>query len=231
MNTQKKNMILNRIAPFLAVLMLPLCLFPFAGHWEWWQGWVFIAVNVLMSAISRGLVAIKNPSLIKERASFTASEGIKTWDKKLVPLVVYLPLLVMIVAALNLRYAWQPQVPFWLQMLGLVGMVLGLALNTWAMVVNRFFSSVVRIQTDRGHIVVSDGPYRGIRHPGYASAILANLSFPFLLGSYWAQVPMVFVLVVIIIRTLLEDSTLQAELPGYRDYATRVRYRLLPGIW
>jgi protein-S-isoprenylcysteine O-methyltransferase Ste14 len=208
MNTQKKNMILNRIAPFLAVLMLPLCLFPFAGHWEWWQGWVFIAVNVLMSAISRGLVAIKNPSLIKERASFTASEGIKTWDKKLVPLVVYLPLLVMIVAALNLRYAWQPQVPFWLQMLGLV-----------------------RIQTDRGHIVVSDGPYRGIRHPGYASAILANLSFPFLLGSYWAQVPMVFVLVVIIIRTLLEDSTLQAELPGYRDYATRVRYRLLPGIW
>jgi protein-S-isoprenylcysteine O-methyltransferase Ste14 len=231
MTTSKKNPVRNMIAPLLAVLFLPLCLFPVAGNWGWWQGWVFIAVNIGMSVLSRGLMAIKNPDLVKERATFTASAGIKSWDKKLVPLVVYLPLLVMIVAALNQRYGWQPAIPFWLQMLGLGGMVLGLVLNTWAMVVNRFFSSVVRIQTERGHSVVSDGPYQIVRHPGYAGSLLANLCFPFQLGSLWAQIPMVLVFLIMILRTKLEDQTLQAELTGYKEYASHVRYRLFPGIW
>jgi protein-S-isoprenylcysteine O-methyltransferase Ste14 len=221
----------EQITRFLAILMLPLFLFPIAGHWDWWQGWVYLAGCVLPALISRGLVARKNPDLIEERARYTSGEGVKSWDKKLVPLIVYLPFVAMIIAALNLRFAWSPQIPLWLQMLGLAGMVFGMLFSSWAMVANRFFAALVRIQNDRGHTVVSGGPYRIMRHPGYAGGMLADLSFPFLLGSVWAEIPIAIVLVLIIVRTYLEDQTLQAELPGYKEYTARVHYRLLPGIW
>ena len=230
-STRSKTLTREQLTRFLAILLLPLFLFPIAGHWDWWQGWAFIGVNILASAISRAVVALKYPDLIYERARYADNEGVKSWDKKLVPLIVYLPLLSMIVAALNLRYGWQPQLTFWLQMLGLAGMVLGMAFSSWAMVTNRFYAALVRIQTDRGHTVTSSGPYRILRHPGYAGGMLANLSFPFLLGSIWALIPIAIVLVLTIVRTALEDRTLQVELPGYKEYAARIRYRLLPGIW
>jgi protein-S-isoprenylcysteine O-methyltransferase Ste14 len=110
-------------------------------------------------------------------------------------------------------------------------MALGMVFSSWAMVANRFFAALVRIQTDRGHTVVSTGPYRIMRHPGYAGGMLADLSFPFLLGSAWALIPIAIVLALIIIRTSLEDQTLKEELPGYQEYAAHVRYRLLPGVW
>jgi protein-S-isoprenylcysteine O-methyltransferase Ste14 len=229
--TAEKKFTLDRILPFLAVLALPLSLFPVAGDWGWWQGWTFLGTNVLFSALSRGLVAKKHPGLLRERASFIGNQGTKAWDKKLVPAVVLLPLLIMVVAALNRRLGWLPPVPLWLQLLGLAGMLLSMAASTWAMLVNRFFSSVVRIQTERGHTVVSDGPYRVVRHPGYAGSILGEICIPFLLGSYWALIPALLVIAAVILRTALEDRTLQAELPGYREYAGRVRYRLFPGLW
>ncbi len=228
---RKRSIGYEQITRFLAILILPLFLFPIAGRWDWWQGWVYIAGCILPAVISRGLVARKNPDLIKERAQYASGEGVKSWDKKLVPLIVYLPLLAMVIAALNLRLGWHPQIPLWLQMLGLAGMVLGMTFSSWAMVANPFFAALVRIQTDRGHAVVSAGPYRIMRHPGYAGGLLADLSFPFLLGCLWAQIPIAIVLVLIIVRTSLEDRTLQAELPGYGKYATLVHYRLLPGIW
>jgi protein-S-isoprenylcysteine O-methyltransferase Ste14 len=219
------------IARFALVLLLPVSLFFIAGRWDWWQGWVFIGVYILSVIISRALVALKNPDLIKERARFTKAEGVKSWDKIIAPIVVFLPLLVVVIAALNVRYAWPPQIPLWLQFAGLAGMVLGYAFSTWAMLSNRFFSAAVRIQTDRGHSVVSAGPYRFIRHPGYAGGVLFDLCFPLLLGSLWALVPTGIVLAMVFVRTVLEDRTLQEELPGYKEYAERVRYRLLPGIW
>jgi protein-S-isoprenylcysteine O-methyltransferase Ste14 len=228
---RKRTLAREQVTRFLAILMLPLFLFPIAGRWDWWQGWAYIAGCVLPAVISRVLVARKNPDLIKERARYASSEGVKSWDKKLVPLIVYLPLLAMVIAVLNLRFAWMPQIPLWLQLLGLAGMTLGMVFSSWAMVANRFFAALVRIQTDRGHTVVMAGPYRIIRHPGYAGGILADLSFPFLLGSVWALIPIAIVLALIIVRTSLEDRALQAELSGYREYAARVRYRLLPGIW
>jgi protein-S-isoprenylcysteine O-methyltransferase Ste14 len=99
------------------------------------------------------------------------------------------------------------------------------------MLANRFFSAVVRIQTDRGHVVVSDGPYRVMRHPGYAGGMLSYLASPLLLSSLWMFIPAVLTVAAMVARTALEDRTLRAELPGYADYARRVRYRLLPGLW
>jgi protein-S-isoprenylcysteine O-methyltransferase Ste14 len=105
------------------------------------------------------------------------------------------------------------------------------AFSSWALIENRFFSSVVRIQKERDHQVVSSGPYRWVRHPGYAGALWLYLATPLFLDSVWAFIPAVLLMAVLVIRTRLEDRTLQEELDGYREYAQRVRYRLFPGIW
>ena len=112
-----------------------------------------------------------------------------------------------------------------------VVLVVAYGLVLWAMWTNRFFSSVVRIQTDRGHHVVHDGPYRFVRHPGYVGAILLGLASAVALGSLWALIPAGLMAMAVIVRTALEDATLKRELPGYAEYASRVRYRLLPGVW
>jgi len=112
-----------------------------------------------------------------------------------------------------------------------VALVVGLGLTSWAMIANAYFSTAVRIQSERGHTVCSRGPYRFVRHPGYVGFILQSLSAPFLLGSIWALIPGILAAVLMVIRTALEDRTLQAELPGYPEYVQNVRYRLVPGIW
>jgi protein-S-isoprenylcysteine O-methyltransferase Ste14 len=104
-------------------------------------------------------------------------------------------------------------------------------LGSWAIIENRFFSGVVRIQTDRGHKVVDTGPYRLVRHPGYAGALLAYFLTPILLDSIWAFVPVIFITVALVVRCRLEDETLQAELAGYKEFTQKTRYRLIPGIW
>ena len=136
-----------------------------------------------------------------------------------------------IVAGLDHRFVWSPAFPLWLIVLGFILTSLGYAFAAWAMAENRFFSSVVRIQTDRGHAVCDSGPYGLVRHPGYAGNIPPLLGIVLALGSVWALIPAVATLIIAVVRTALEDQTLQEELPGYRDYARRVRYRLIPGIY
>lgn len=114
---------------------------------------------------------------------------------------------------------------------GLALLLAGYALASYALIENRFFSGMVRIQTDRGHQVVSSGPYRWLRHPGYAGALLAYLATPFFLDSQWAFLPTLFLVIILVVRTALEDGVLQNELRGYRDYARQVRFHLLPGVW
>jgi protein-S-isoprenylcysteine O-methyltransferase Ste14 len=156
----------------------------------------------------------------------------KAWDKVLAPLMalsVGFPL--VIVAGLDHRYGWSPVFPLWLIILGFCLIALGYGFSAWAFVENRFFSSVVRIQTNRVHLVCDSGPYRIVRHPGYAGNILPLFGIVLALSSLWTLIPAVVALVIAVIRTALEDRTLQEELPGYQEYVRHVPYRLLPGIY
>jgi protein-S-isoprenylcysteine O-methyltransferase Ste14 len=137
----------------------------------------------------------------------------------------------MIVAGLDHRFGWSPVFPLWLIMIGIFLIALGYGFSAWAFAENCFFSSVVRIQVDREHMVCDSGPYRIVRHPAYAGNILPLLGIVLALSSLWTIIPAVVALVIAVIRTALEDQTLQEELPGYQEYARRVRYRLFPGIY
>jgi protein-S-isoprenylcysteine O-methyltransferase Ste14 len=137
----------------------------------------------------------------------------------------------VIVAGLDHRFNWSPEFPLWLSIVGFIFIAFGYVFGAWALAENRFFSSVVRIQTDRGHVVCDTGPYRFVRHPGYAGSILPLFGIVLALGSVWSLIPAAVALIITVIRTALEDRTLQEELPCYRDYARRVCYRLIPGIF
>ena len=137
----------------------------------------------------------------------------------------------VIVAGLDHRFNWSSGFPLWLIAIGFILIAFGYAFSAWALVENRFFSSLVHIQTDRGHVVCDSGPYRFVRHPGYAGNTLALFGIVLALGSVWTLIPAAVASLITVIRTVLEDQALQEELPGYRDYARRVRYRLIPGIY
>ena len=221
--------ILRALVFFLLIPLVPMLA---AGDWGWAQGWLYAFITVGMSILSRVLVYKKSPDLFKERASYAKAEGVKPWDKKIVPFItLYLPLATLIVAGLNERFGWPPEVPLWLVWVSLVVILLGYAFGMWAMLSNPFFSAVVRIQTERGHQTVEAGPYHYVRHPGYSSGIFTWLAIPLLLGSYWALIPALAACGLTVLRTKLEDKTLIEELPGYKEYTQRTRYRLLPGVW
>lgn len=138
----------------------------------------------------------------------------------------------LIVACLDAgRFGWTGGLPWWLYALSIALFIVGQAIFLWAKVTNRYFSSVVRIQTDRGQTVCEDGPYRHVRHPGYAGSLIWTIVSPLMLGSVWALIPSVIAAALLVIRTRLEDDTLKKELPGYVEYASRVKYRLVPGVW
>ncbi|WP_345970997.1 isoprenylcysteine carboxylmethyltransferase family protein [Sulfurimonas sp. HSL1-6] len=180
----------------------------------------------------RFLAEKRHPGLLAERASLEKAQSAKPWDKFLAPMMaVSLSFPLVIVAGLDHRYAWTPLMPAWLTVLGLIIIALGYAFTAWAIVENRFFSTTVRIQTDRGHTVCDSGPYRVVRHPGYAGNLLALAGIIMALDSLWTLIPAAAALLIAVIRTALEDKTLHEELPGYPDYAKEVRYRLFPGIY
>lgn len=211
------------VAPFIPMIV--------SGAWNWTEAWLYAVASVLAFAISRLLVQRRHPDLIAERARFLRAEDTKPWDKVLAPLLGAGSVLILVVAGLDRSFGWSPPFPAWLKVTAFVMIVLGYAFSSWALVENRFFSGTVRIQSERSHHVVATGPYRIMRHPGYAGGLLGYLFIPVLLDSAWAFVPAILLAAVMVLRTALEDRTLQAELPGYRKYAARTRYRLLPGLW
>jgi protein-S-isoprenylcysteine O-methyltransferase Ste14 len=213
-------------------LLIPLVLFVCAGDFGWWEAWCYSLLIIASGIGGRILVERSHPGLTAERQSVEMVKSAKAWDKVLAPLMalsVVFPL--VIVAGLDHRFGWSPVFPLWIIVIGLILITLGYAFSVWALVENRYFSSVVRIQSDRGHAVCESGPYHFVRHPGYAGNILPLLGIVLALGSVWAIVPAVVALIITVLRTTLEDRTLQKELPGYQDYARRVRYRLIPGIY
>jgi len=213
-------------------LLIPLVLMICGWDLCWWQGWLYSAVIVVAGIGPRMWVEKKRPGLMAERGKFGKAQNVKSWDKVLAPLMaVSISFPLVIVAGLDHHFGWSPVFPTWLNILGFILIVLGYTFAGWAFTENRFFSTVVRIQTDRGHMVCDSGPYRIVRHPGYAGNFLALPGIVLALGSVWTIIPMIVALIITVIRTALEDKTLQEELPGYRDYVRRVRYRLIPGVF
>ena len=213
-------------------LLVPLILLICGGDAGWCQAWLYSLLFLGAAIGGRIWAEQRHPGLTAERQNIESVQDAKAWDKVLAPLMavsVVFPL--VIVAGLDHRYNWSPEFPPWLIVIGFVLISLGYSFAAWALAENRFFSSVVRIQTDRGHVVCDTGPYRFARHPGYAGNILPLFGIVLALGSVWTLIPAAVALIITVIRTVLEDQTLQEELPGYRDYARRVRYRLIPGIY
>ncbi len=203
-------------------------LFGAAGHMNWPMAWVFLGVHLLLTVAT---MLLMDPELIDERTRIRP--GIKRWDFALASLSVLLlfPISLLVAGLDTGRFQWSPALPMAVQVAALVVFVAGTGLGCWAIVCNKFFATFVRIQTERGHHVISHGPYAYLRHPGYAGAIVAAIALPLILGSVWALVPAGVGAALLVVRTCLEDRTLKGELPGYAEYARRVRWRLLPGVW
>jgi len=209
-----------------AVLMLG------GNDWGWWQAWAYSVLFVSAGIGMRLWAERRHPGLMAERAQLLKAPGVKSWDKLLAPLMAFsLGLLLFLVAGLDHRFEWSPHFPSWLNILGLMVASAGYGFAGWAFVENRFFSAVVRIQSERGHAVCDTGPYGIVRHPGYSGSVLSAFAMVLALDSVWTLVPATAAVVISAVRIALEERTLRSELPGYREYSDRVRYRMIPGIY
>ena len=228
---QTRNVIRAIIGFTLFLLLVPALLFIPAGTANWPMAWVYVALFLVSTIGSRLVVLRRNPDTLRERAQFTASEGTKSWDRILFAINGLFGTMAMIVAGLDHRFDWSATIPEIGQYLAALVIVVGYGVSAWAMVANRYFSAVARIQQDREQVVVTSGPYRVVRHPGYAGALLASLAVPIMLDAVWALIPTAVTLVALTIRTSLEDRMLREELDGYQSYADATPYRLIPGLW
>jgi len=208
---------------FLGILLVS------AGSLGYWPAWVYLVIGLVMAVLTKWILS-GVPDLEKERTR--PGPGAKAWDKKLLGVNFLLTLVMLVVAGLDAgRYHWVPRLTWPWLVAGIVLSLVGMGIFLFALKENRFFSSVVRVQSDRGHTVCRTGPYRVVRHPGNAGMILGTLGLPLLLMSAWSGLPALLCIVVMVERTRLEDAALEHELEGYREYQRTTRYRLIPGIW
>jgi protein-S-isoprenylcysteine O-methyltransferase Ste14 len=216
----------------LVYVFILLILLVCGGDLGWWQAWVY-SLFIFTSGIGGRIWGEqRHPGLTAERQDTESFQQAKSWDKVLAPLMaVSISFPLVIVAGLDHRYQWTHEFPLWLNLAGLLFVWVGYAFAAWAFAENRFFYSVVRIRTDQGHVVCDSGPYRFVRHPGYAGNMLALFGMALALSSIWTLIPVAVAVIITVVRTVLEDKALKAELPGYQDYARRVRYRLIPAIF
>jgi protein-S-isoprenylcysteine O-methyltransferase Ste14 len=213
------------LPPVVAVFFL------LAGRWDWLMGWVFVGVFFALGPLVSGLVLIpRQPELVLGRLK--KHRPVKPWDKALYPLLSVGTIVgLLILPPLDFRFGWSPPLPFWIPWAAVIVGALGYLLAIWAMASNRFFSRIAYVQKERGHTVASGGPYAIVRHPGYVGVSTLMLASPVILGSLWSLIPVGLEVAAIVVRTVLEDRMLHEELDGYREYAQRVRYRLVPGVW
>jgi protein-S-isoprenylcysteine O-methyltransferase Ste14 len=197
-----------------------------AGSAGWLWGWVYIGLTTILLVINS---IVLPREVIAERGR--RKENIKRFDKVLSPLLMIPYFGLYLTAGFDQRFGWSPSVSFAVHLIGVLICIFGWSLTTWAMISNRFFSTAVRIQSERGHTVETGGPYRLIRHPGYTGMILTYLGLPLFFGSYYSFIPSAATIALLVIRTTLEDKALKAELNGYPEYSGKVKYRLIPMIW
>ena len=217
------------IKSLMGTVFFLIILFISAGRINYWQGWLYATMSIICVFLN-SLVTGKNQELAEERAAVRADT--KAWDKKILGLSALVLIITYIVAGLDSgRFHWTPEFHWIMNTVGMVLIVCGEVIFLVAQRQNKFFSSVMRIQTDRGHTVCDTGIYRFIRHPAYFGMIVTAIGIPLTLGSLWGFIPSAMAIVLTLIRTSLEDKTLMNELPGYREYSHKIRYRLFPFIW
>jgi protein-S-isoprenylcysteine O-methyltransferase Ste14 len=205
-------------------------LFAAAGRFDWGLGWLFFAAWGLLKLAFIFLLRWCDPALMVERA--TRHENTQRYDRLILPVYFLMAFGAILVSGLDGgRFHWSGEMPAAVIVGAYAIYLIGNGLASWAAGSNPFFSSESRLQADRGQRVIRQGPYRFVRHPAYlATVLLWPVTAP-LLGSWWAVIPGLLAALTMLIRTIYEDRMLQAELPGYAEYAKQVRYRLFPGIW
>jgi protein-S-isoprenylcysteine O-methyltransferase Ste14 len=201
------------------VLMVGL-LFIVAGRWDYWQAWIYTVINVIVLAVM-GTLLTKNSELVEERLN--PKEGMKGWDKFYFAVTTPLYMIALGVAGLDARFGWTTNMPLVVYGASVLVYLIGQGIFLWARYTNNYFSSVVRIQTDRDHAVCKEGPYRYVRHPGYVGGFLFTITIGLMLGSWWASIPQVIAALMLVWRTAREDRTLQAELPGYAEFTRETK--------
>jgi protein-S-isoprenylcysteine O-methyltransferase Ste14 len=218
------------LMPFGWKAVFYICFFLAAGRLDIFRVWLLLGIDYLGVIVISMIFWKLAPELANQRASI--KEGTKPWDKIFLAVYFFISLIAFpIVAGLDVgRFQWS-ELHINFAIVGVILFALCVAFGSWAIVVNRFFETTVRIQTDRGHKVITTGPYRFVRHPGYLSMILGALSASLIIGSLYSLIPCGLAIIAVLVRTYLEDRTLQDELNGYQEYAERVRWRLVPGIW
>ncbi len=213
----------------LGLVVMAVGLFWPAGRLDWWPAWAVLGVMAVWIAATAAVILRANPALLAERLG--PRKGAKRWDVAILSALGLIQLARYVIAGFDQRFGWTGDLPLVAQLVALGLCVLGYALVVWATASNAYFSQVVRLQPERGQTVATGGPYRFVRHPGYLGAILYELAVPVLLESWWCLAASLVNVLLLLVRTALEDRALQVELAGYADFTRRVRYRLLPGIW
>lgn len=212
-----------------ADLVIGIVLFVSSGDLGWRPAWAYMVILAVSSILPLYGPIRFDEGLIRERMS--RHPDAKPWDKYFVGLVGLFTAAELIIPGLDHRFGWTGPLPTWRTLLGLFLVVFGTALFMWSMRANRFFSAFIRIQKDREHQVVRSGPYRIVRHPGYAFWSVRTFGVPLLFQSNWAFVVAGLFVAMFILRTALEDQVLQKELAGYREYANSVKWKLIRGVW
>jgi protein-S-isoprenylcysteine O-methyltransferase Ste14 len=232
MNDKNQNeklgikLVLKSLSIFIILIAVT---FITAGRLDYWQGWIFNGLNIFFILVTY-IVLIDRKDLIKERLK--PGKGMKKWDRVYYAVSTPMFFVMLIISVLDAgRFYWKPTVPLIIIFLSIIMYSIGQIIIIWAKKTNKFFSSVVRIQSDRKQTVCTDGPYRFVRHPGYLGGLIFTVATPFMLGSFWGLIPAIITLIFMFGRTYLEDKTLKEELTGYKDYAKKVKYRLIPFIW
>jgi protein-S-isoprenylcysteine O-methyltransferase Ste14 len=217
------------IKGFVSNLVFTAILFICAGRINYAQGWIFLFMNI-MGTLMNYFTIHNNSALISERSKL--GEGIKSWDKLLLGLSALIYVMIIVCAGLDsgrflrtLNFNWEVSVA------GLILSITGQSIFLTARSQNSFFSTVVRIQKDRGHVVCDSGLYKIVRHPGYLGMIISLCGIPMITTSIWSIIPTLVAVILLLIRTSLEDRTLIIELDGYLKYTRETRYKLIPLVW
>lgn len=217
------------LATYLGVLVYAGVAFVGAGTLRYWQGWLYLVLAVVGLTISHALMPRGSDLTVRRARDMGLGQP---WDKRLLRVLFIVTLLMLLVAGMDSgRFHWSGPLPGWLAVAGAALMVAGQILFALAKRQNAFFSSTVQIQTERGHRVCDTGLYSLVRHPGYLGLLVSLSAFPWVMGSSWSFIPAATAAALLVLRTVLEDRFLQSALVGYRDYAAKTRYKIVPGIF